>query len=190
MTEELTLDQSHVYRLGDRRVPGFTEICQNLGVIEPNGFYTEDGRRQGTALSDWLLFLASGKVADQEPEPEIAGRVEGIRKFLSDTKFVFVAGEVPQYDPVLNFVTRPDIWGHIGSFSCVVEAKRGAKMGFHFLQTAAEKIALAANGFQAQKRYCLYLRDGDYRLEEHANRDDERNWRAIVAAFHAKAQYT
>ena len=187
-TYKIVLDPEHRYFVDGERKPGFSEICGDLGVTKENRFYTADGREEGVVLHEWLLFLAQGKEPAEDPDPRIAGRVEGIRKFLSDTQFKFQGGETPLYH-ALGFCTTPDIYGYIGNFSWVIDAKRGQKMKFHSLQTAAQKMALLASGFNAQKRGGLYLRDGDYRLDEHLDRDDEHRWRTLVAGYYAKTFY-
>ena len=186
----LTLDDNHKYAFSGVPVPGFTEIIGDLGITEPSRFYTEAGREEGTMLHEWLFFLASGGVPAEEPDERIAGRVEGIRKFLRESAFVFEGGEKILYHPGLVFACKPDLWGMIGGVRVVLDAKRGARQGFHSLQTAAQKMALSANGIHCRDRYGLYLKDGDYRLEAHADKADEDRWRAIVTAYHAKRWYT
>lgn len=185
----ILLDGEHRYFVSGGRVPGFTEIARDLGVIPDNDFYTEAGREEGNALHEWLLFLAQGNEAESEPDPRIAGRVEGVRKFLRESGFRFAGGEEALFEPSLRYCCRPDLWGHIGNWAVVIDAKRGAAQPWHRLQTAAQKLALAANHFKAQKRYGLYLRDGDYRLVEHADAGDEQRWKALVAAYHSKSFY-
>src|SRR3990167_523411 len=183
-------DSEHRYWLGPARIPGFSEICTDLGIIKPNIFYTNAGREEGIALHQWLHFLAQNKIPKTLPDQRIAGRVDGIKNFIRDTGFKFVGGEEPKYDPVVRFATTPDIWGAIGIWTWTIDCKRGAKTKTHALQTAAQKIALSANGFRAQKRGALYLKEnGDYRLEEHTDPLDERRWAALVGAYYAKKSY-
>lgn len=189
MTQEIKLDSDHRYFVGDKRVPGFTEICKSLGVIKDNNFYTDEGRDEGNALHQWMLFLAQGQEPEAEPDPRIAGRVQGFRKFLADTGFQFKGGETPLYDPVSRFACTPDVWGGIYPHTYVIDVKRGAKLPWHVLQTAAQKLALGAYGFRAQKRASLYLKDGDYRLVQHEDEDDLKRWQALVTAYHAKSFY-
>lgn len=190
METALRLDhETHTYWIGGRQVPGYSQIVRDLGVAPDNPFYTDAGREEGIALHKWVAFLATGKESTTPPDPRIAGRVEGIRKFLRDTGFRVVGAELPQYDPVSGFACTPDIWGFIGAWSWTIDTKRGAKLPTHRLQTAAQVIALRANGFRARKRGALYLRDNDYRLDEHNDIDDEPRWKAIVAAYHAKQFY-
>lgn len=203
MIETVTIDADHRYWKGDERVPGYSEICASMQIgkedcqdcadhkrhMHDGSFWTEDGRNQGVALHYWLQFLAKGLVSSIEPEPEIAGRVEGIKKFIRETRFAYAGGETIQYEPLLRFACTPDIWGVVSNTKWVIDMKRGAEMKSHALQTAAQKIALAANGFTAIKRGALYLMDGDYRLMEHKDRRDESCWRTIVQAYNAKKLY-
>lgn len=194
MIHPVRLDAEHRYLVpasstGEIQVPGYSEICKDLGIAKDNPFYTEAGREEGVALHKWLNFLVKGAVPKTAPDTRIAGRVEGINKFIKDTKFRIAGGERPLYDPVNRFACMPDVWGHMGNWSWVIDAKRGAKMKMHRLQTAAQSIALKANGFRAQKRGSLYLRDGDYHLEEHFGVQDERRWMRIVETYHIKQEY-
>lgn len=182
-------EKTHLYTYEGRPVPGFSEICKALGIIKPNPFYTADGRAEGNAIHQWLLFLAKGYESNEAPDPRIAGRVEGIRKFLRESAFRFVGGEEPQYCADLGYCGSPDLWGIIDSRTCVLDCKRGAKMKHHALQTAAYRLLLSDNRFNARQRFCLYLRDGDYRLIEHTDDQDEKRWRAIVSAYNASQFY-
>ena len=158
-------------------------------LTKPNEYYTEQGRADGVALHILSGFLAQGKVPAAPPDERIAGRVEGIRKFIRDTGFKIAGGETPQYDPVLGYACLPDIWGSMGVWTWVIDFKRGGKLPTHRLQTVAQQIALSAGGFRAQKRGCLYLRDGDYRLDEHTDTRDRGHWRNFVQAWHSKQEY-
>ncbi len=170
---------------GEIQRPGYSELCAAMGVNRPNPFYTAQGREEGIALHLWLGFLVRGKTPASPPDLRIAGRVEGIKKFLRDSKFIISGGEEPLYDPTTGTCCTPDLWGFQGAWSWVKDAKRGGKLKSHALQTAAQKSALAANGFRAQKRSGLYLRDNGYRDIEHtAGVTDDANWRAIVAGYH------
>lgn len=188
MTYQITLDKEHKYEVDGVRRPGFTEIAKDMGVIKDNPFYTAHGRDEGTALSEWNLFLAGGGEPEYEPDACIAGRVKGFRKFLKDTAFTLEGGEGLLFSK-LNYCCKPDLWGRIGTSKVLVEAKRGAKLKWHRLQTAAQAIALRENGFAVQKRLGLYLSDGGYSLELHDDKQDEERWRALVMAYHAKRFY-
>ena len=182
-------EKTHRYSEDGRHVPGFSEICQALGIIKPNPFYTPEGREEGIALHSWLHFLAIGNEPSEPPDERIAGRVEGIRKFLRESKFKIVDGEKIMLCRGFGYCGRPDLWGSINGRTCVIDAKRGSKMKYHALQTAAYRFLLAANGFSARQRYALYLIDGDYRLIEHTDPQDERRWQAIVSAYNAVKIY-
>ncbi len=170
---------------GSRQVPGYSEICAAIGVTKPNPFYTEDGRERGSAVHEWASFIAQGKITKADPDGRIKARVDQFRRFIRDTRFVLAGTETPMYDPVAGFACTPDLWGSIGVWSWVIDVKTGGKQKSHALQTSAQSVALKANGFRAQKRGVAYLKDGNYRLIDHANPEDESNWRAIVAGYHA-----
>lgn len=194
MIHPVRLDADHKYWIqlkaqGEKRVPGYSEICKDLGITKDNPFWTDEGREEGVALHAWLKFLASGMKPKSEPDPRIAGRVKGIEKFLKDTGFKVAGGEIPLYDPINRFACTPDLYGHIGRSAFVIDAKRGAKMPSHRLQTAAQTVALRANGFRPQKRAALYLRDSDYWLDEHTDTMDLARWSIFVNCWHIRKEY-
>ena len=185
----VTIDENHKYWEGKLSVPGFTEIATAVGIIKPSPFYTEAGRDEGKALHAWFLFLAQGQEPEEAPDDRIAGRVEGIRKFLRESGFKLEGGETPQGSLALGYATTPDLWGQLAGARSVIDAKRGAEVSWHPLQTAAQRIALAHAGVHCLNRYALYLRDGDYRLEPHRDRLDEKRWREVVNGYYAAKFY-
>ena len=188
MIHPVRLDGNHKYwtprRDGELQVPGYSEICAALGVTKPNPFYTHEGREKGIAIHAWGSFHAQGKTATAEPDERIRERVEQVKRFLSETKFVLAGTERSMYDPVNGFACTPDLYGSIGLWQWVIDLKSGGKVKSHPLQTAAQAIALKANGFRPQKRGAAYLKDGTYRLVEHSDIMDEVHWKAIVAGYH------
>lgn len=193
MIHKVRIDDEHRYFVpatrGEERRPGYSEICLDLGISKPNPFWTDEGREEGKALHLWLKFLASGKTSTTKPDPRIAGRVSGIQKFLRDTGFRIMGGETPLYDPINRFACTPDIWGILNKFLFVIDAKRGAKLPSHRLQTGAQYIALRSNGVRVQKRASLYLHEEDYRLEEHTDTMDMARWGIFVSTYHLKKEY-
>jgi hypothetical protein len=192
--EAITLDAEHRYWKGKERLPGFSEICADMGFPK-NPFWTDAGRDEGTALHQWVEFLALGQqVADADPDPRIAGRVDGFRKFRRETDFACAGAESIQFEPELRYCCKPDLWGYMptalpGSPRVVIEVKRGARAKVHKLQTAAQVLALRAGGFDATERYALYLKNGGYALERHDDDEDFECWKALVYAYHAKRRY-
>lgn len=186
----IVLDADHKYWVDTVNKPGFTEIKDAMcGKSKAADFYTPEGRAEGISLHHWFNFLSQGKVPLHKPDRRIAGRVDGIKKFLYESGFVRYGGETPLYCSSLNYCVTPDGWGKIATRYCLVELKRNTVEKTHKLQTAAQKIALAEIDFRADDRYALYLRDGDYSLKLHDDPGDEHRWRAIVNGFHATRFY-
>ena len=186
----VTIDDNHRYWDDQgRNVPGFTEIATAVGIIKPSHFYTEAGRDEGKAIHAWFLFLAQGQEPEAAPDERIAGRVEAIRKFLREHRFKLIGGETPVGSLGLGYACTPDVWGELDGFVSLIEAKRGGELKYHRAQTAAQRIALFDAGVPVVHRHALYLRDGDYRLEKHSDRQDETRWRVVVNGFHAGKFY-
>ena len=186
----LELDSEHKYRLDGRLVPGFSEIARDMGILGDTRFMTEAGRNEGTALHEWCDFYARGNKSDAEPDARIAPRVAQFLKFLEDSKFKLADGEKILYHPTLKYCGKPDAWGWVAGRPCVIDYKGGAKQKWHPLQLSAYKLLLAAT-FPVTDLYTLYLDDANYRLSQvELPAVHELNWKAIVAAYHAKAHYT
>jgi len=185
----VNIDGDHIYRTPDRVIrPGFSEIVAAMGVCRENPFWTEGGRQRGTATHQWAAFAAEGKHTNQEPDERIRERVYRFRKWLDFSGFKTQGAEIPLYDPLNNFCCTEDLFGVMHGATWVVELKNGGPLKIHALQTGAQKIALAANGFGAIKRGGLYLKDKKVRLIEHPDRGDMHRWRKIVAGYHAMSR--
>ncbi len=158
-----------------------------MALAPENPFYTTAGRDRGISLHEWLAFLVRGKNPANPPDPRIADKVESIRAFIRDTGFKIIGGEEACYCPEHNYACTPDLWGFIVPWSWVIDMKSGAFQAYHSAQTATQKIALRANGFNAQKRGALYLKKNKkYRLEEHTDRKDLDRWLYTVSQYHKK----
>ncbi len=181
-------EATHVYRVKNQIVPGYSEILDAMGYPK-NPFWTEEGRDEGKALHQWFAFLAKGQEPEDEPDARIAERVWSFRQWLRSSKFVCVGAEIPQYEPTLGYACTPDLWGFIGKTPVLAECKRGAPMKRHRLQTAAQAIALEANGFPVSERYALYLTDSKPIPELHDDEEDFECWKTTVSAYNAKEIY-
>lgn len=187
----IRLDAEHRYYLADgRRVPGFSEILRDLGVTEENKFHTEFGRERGSAIHQWVRFLAEGGVPDSVPDERIADYIAQFQKFIEESRFRFKGGEEPVYHPSLGYATTPDLYGDLNGILSVIDVKGGAKELWHSLQTQAQKSALCANLIPIINRYSLYLKPDAYRLVQHTDAGDDGRWRSIVAAYQAKSFYS
>lgn len=190
----IRLDENHVYWRttpgGEVRVYGFSEILRDLGVTQENNFYTEFGRDRGTAIHAWVRFLAEGNEASELPDPRISGYLAQFQKFIQESGFKFKGGEEPVYHPSLVYATTPDLYGDLNGVLTVIDVKGGAKESWHPVQTAAQKLALAAQMVPIVNRYSLYLKEDSYRLVQHTDKADEMRWTALVTAFHAKSFYS
>jgi hypothetical protein len=197
---KLELDSDHIYRLDGRKVPGFTQIAQNMGLIPDMSFATVAGRDEGTALHEWCDFAAQGLKPDADPDPRIAPRYTQFLKFLAETEFKRVGSESLLYHPMLGYCGKPDLWGTLAGRNVIIDIKGGARLPFHALQLAAYRILLREGvgadgvpvkfGLVPASIYTLYLSDENYRLSQvEYPALHERNWGAIVAAYHAKKHY-
>lgn len=92
----LTLDEHHVYRLGERIIPSVTQI---IGAVLRPQFYgaTDWHMERGTALHA-AINLDADKLLDRDSiDPAIAGRFSAYEKFMHDSHAKAEASEIMLY---------------------------------------------------------------------------------------------
>ena len=184
---EIKLDENHIYHVGNVRKPSVSKVLDLY--FPPTGFYSEEGRELGIASHSWFDFLARGCEPTEEPDERIADEVAAFRKFLAEVKPLFIFGEKILYDDVLGVCGKPDLYCEIQGRPSVIDYKPRNSNVRWIAQTAAYQCLIAANGFPVLDRYALRLLPGNYRLDQHKDKNDLSRWRAFVAGFKARDFY-
>lgn len=153
---------SHSYWLGERRLPGVTQILSSCGFIEANQYATfEKGTRVHALTAELDLH---GKV-DLTEYADLAGYVDAWIKakgVLCIDKFDEI--EQPDFDDVYGFGGTID-----RSYKdIIVEIKTGPLAPWHPLQTAGYRVLHHKHRSPAHRRIGVYLRgDGAFHIENH-----------------------
>ena len=184
----IILDKDHVYHLPDGRTPPGVSRVLDL-YFPPSGFYTEEGRVLGTSRHKWFHELVKGKIIKNEPDERIAGEVAAFRRFMYEVKPVYVSGEVPYHDPVLDVCGKPDLVAKISGRLGVIDFKPPTKNKRTIVQLAAYALMLRRNTIPVMDRFELRLGDGNYRLEKHEDPGDIKRWECMVPAWKAVQFY-
>ncbi len=188
---KVTLDEKeHIYRLEDGRTPPSVTQVLNLYFPFPVQFMPTDATDIGTVRHQWYHALAQGQELENEPDPRIAGEVGGFRRFMEEVRPVYVSGELPYFDPILNVCGKPDFVGLISNRLSCVDWKPQGKYKRTVAQVAGYTVMLRRNKIPILDRYALRLYDdGKYRLDQFKDDGDLTRWAALVNGYNAASFY-
>lgn len=183
----LTLDDSHVYRLYGRVLPGSTQVLKDLGIINTD-YYSVDAALRGTAVHDLtsLYCQYDGDFHWPSVDERYVGYVRGWEAFKKTTGFKTVMNE----DLVLGdgYATLVDRVGILNGRCVIVEIKTGPRPAWVGLQTEMQRQAILRHRevhlYVPLARFCLELRaDGKYKLTECTGATDAYDVQACVRVW-------
>ncbi len=174
MTATLKFDEAkHEYSIGDRVIPGVTNVIKAAGMMDFHGDATEAMDR-GRAVHMICQLHDEGKLDPKRVPGDLRGYLAAWVKFRIEAnvenveqRYVLLAANGGSYagrtDGIVSF--RDKIERHI------LDIKSGIPVQWHRRQTAAyRKTALANDIITSMTRYAVYLRkNGTFRLVEHDN---------------------
>lgn len=106
MSESLTLDDAHIYRLNGMPIPGVTEIIK---CVYPSIFQASEWHMNRGTATHYACELADRNVlAWDSVDPEILPRVQAWQRFRDDFPAEVVGNETKLYHPVYRFAGRID----------------------------------------------------------------------------------
>lgn len=118
-------EEDHTYWLDGRRVPGFTEVVRGLGLNPNANYYTEEGRKRGSAVHAALHYYLDGGVDWASIDERVRGYVEAGVEFLKTINFEPRLIEAPRVHPVYLFGCKPDLIGEMLGTPVIVDYKTG-----------------------------------------------------------------
>lgn len=173
-------ETDHVYHLGDRILPGTTEILRANGVIDSTWF-NEVAMQRGRAVHFACQLLAEGDLAWESLDKSLLGYVEAYHKAIQELDFMPYECEVIKYHPIYFYGTKPDQIGLFGSKNGIIELKTGTMQPWTALQTAFQAFAIWPTDFFSKIRIGLELHaNGTFRTETYEN---ESNYATAVALY-------
>ncbi|MGH9644778.1 MAG: hypothetical protein ACRD3Q_20435 [Terriglobales bacterium] len=190
MSAEVTLEsERHVYRQGEKKLPGVTQI---LGLIDDLEGIPRDildaAARFGRHVHIACHLHSMGRLDECSLDPALVPYVAGYKKFLRDTCAVVCESERLVHHSRLGYAGTLDftaMWGRNG-LANLVDIKSSAVVPRSVgPQTAAYREALIDQSPQrlvSKTRYCLHLKpNGDYRL--HALTNYSVDWQIFLSAL-------
>jgi hypothetical protein len=182
----LTLDsESHIYRLGDRILPGVTDILVGAGIVDTTWF-TELGRWRGSAVHLSCWYDDEGDLDEAQLDPRLRGYLAAYRKFKAETGFKADSIEQSLHHELLGYAGTPDRVGVLGDGRpCLPDLKSGASSKATRFQTVAYAACLP--GPRKFVRMEVRLKEnGKYSLQVYEPKDYDRDfsrWQSIVDVF-------
>jgi hypothetical protein len=144
-----SLDEQHVYRLGDRVLPGTTTVLSVLGMLPDYSGLDPYFRERGSAVHAAISIAVGGQEVDWDfpGSDDVRPRVERALKWLSDVEFTPLWIEQPAYCPTYLYAGTPDIFGYAlapdGNQQLVLpDWKSGAIEPGHDIQVAGAYLPL------------------------------------------------
>jgi hypothetical protein len=186
----LTLDDdTHIYRLDGRIIPGVTEILKDVGLCD----HFDDGNSEwymerGRAVHAAIQYCIDGSLDWDTVEPCVMGFMHAFTKARVDLRFEVLACEKMVFDETRWYAGTLDLLVKMeDGYTQLWDIKSGSPLPWHGLQTAAYAAAKFKTMTQSYKRYGLYLReDGTYRLVPHDGLNDFNDFFSAVNIYHAK----
>lgn len=193
----VAIDDLHQYSVGDRRVPGVSQILEATGFIQPSPFWTDEARDKGTRLHEACYEINTGTFDFNDSSSDIYFEALAYAEWKETTKFSVLLAETRLYSEVHGFAGTLDAFGEFqdGSYA-LIDYKRGYAMASAKYQTAAYVMLLCENSqellgkkvypFQV-KRYALE-RIGKERphMKEYYDKSDLTIAVAAVACYNAQ----
>lgn len=169
----LTFDAAtHVYRLGDRVLPGITSILRAAGMLDDLDGIPEEYRERGNRVHRAILFDVHGDLGDCDPAD--LPYVEAARKAVRELGFVVSHAEHLCCEPTLGFATQVDAVGTIERKHTICNWKTSASViPAYAVQTAGEALAAFNSEARTVQRIGIHLTDdGKYKVRPYTDRDD------------------
>jgi hypothetical protein len=182
----------HTYWLGDRRLPGSTELLRAGGLIDNTAWYNEAALIRGRNVHIACAYLAEGDLNWDTLKLEIRGYVEAYEKAVEELNFIPGEIESPVYHAHLGFATIPDQVGEYQNSGKlgILELKSGVMQHWTAIQTAFQSLARFPGNYYGRLRVGLELhRDGTYRTESYTDVGDFDVAMSLLNIWRYKQKY-
>jgi len=179
----------HKYWLGDRRLPGATEVLKGLGIIDVRWAAERDLIR-GQAVHLGCKYLAEKCLDWASVDPSIKGYIDAYGRFLGEGRYLPNENEVPVHHPIYMFGTIPDSYGAWEGKHAILEFKTYPMPVWATLQTAAHALAVGYKydiPWQKFVRLGLQLnQDGTHRVTQFSDPNDGPVFLSAVVIYNWK----
>lgn len=178
--------ETHIYRLGEKVIPGATDLIKQAGFQYPMG-NMELGRAVHLACElDDREVLDISSVSD-----EVYPYLLGWRKFREDTGFKPNRIEEPNINSTLGFASTLDREGtwRLGKAHVLVEIKKYAPTYFTGIQLALQDLTLPQLSLPRDRVAVELKADGDYKIHWFKDKNERDLAFAIVSLFWYKSNH-
>jgi len=170
----------HVHRIGNRIIPGATDILKDAGFSFPQGnMEMGKGIHLATELDD------RGELDESTVSDDIYSYLIGWRKFRADTGFQPTRIEEPNVNVALGFATvldREGTWS-AGKARVLVEIKKYDPPFFTGLQLALQDLTLPQLMLPRERISVQLTPFGGYVIHPFKNKNDRSLAMALVSLY-------
>jgi hypothetical protein len=104
---DFTLTENHVYKHGNRIIPGVTDTIQaNFGK---RPWYSEWHAGRGKAVHLAIHYLVNNQLNWETVDKRIKPRVEAFQRFLNETRLQVIDSEVKMFSERYQFAGTMDL---------------------------------------------------------------------------------
>jgi len=195
MTDFRFEPEGHKYFVGDREIPGTTQILSDLGIVDlpmVRAEVLEQKSRLGTSVHEVCSRWDQGMLDITSLNPLLLPYLESWITFASDFGIEHSMIEYCSYSTKWQFGGTSDRISKItkGKFknkTVIIDIKTGTYLEGVALQTAAYSLIWNELGTQkATVRMAVQLREGKYKVYPYLNKNDERIFLACLQVWKYK----
>lgn len=189
----LTFDEAkHEYKESGLTIPSVTQIISDVKLIDLS-FINEDLLKEKAELGNNVHLTTemcdNDKLDISRLHPVLMAYLNQWIKFKKDFNFLPLEIEPMYYHSAYKFAGRIDRVGFIEDKKSIIDLKTGMKFKSHAIQTAGYKLLYnfkREKGEMAKRRYCVYLTEDSYKVEENKEQTDEAVFLAALTIYNYK----
>lgn len=149
---DLILNEEHQYFQSGRRLIGFHEALESVGLIDTS-FYTDEARERGTLVHEMAELFFLNDLDEKSIDPALQPYFDALLAFSEThgSNQIFAVEPLLAH-PLYRYGVRPDLISKIwlgtnvtecadGYVNAAVEIKTGAPQFWHILQGSAQVFA-------------------------------------------------
>lgn len=166
MSDLKLIEPEHVYKLGDRTIPGVTDTIQaNFGT---RPWYSEWHAGKGKAVHLAIHYLVTNQLNWRTVDSKIESKIKAFQKFLAETGFKVVDSELKLFSKRHQFAGMIDLILKDQNERLIIADIKSSIEPTAILQLAGYSLLYDENYSprKANKAYVIELKDsGDYKLQ-------------------------
>jgi len=185
-------EENHEYKLNGLIIPSVTQIISGAGLVNFDYIDEETLREKaelGKKVHTTTELYDKDSLDIKSLHPILRNYLNSWINFKKDYGFLPLEIEETFYHKDYNVIGCVDRIGFIGKDKSIVDLKHGIKLKSHAIQTAGYKLIhnyKKSKGNMAKKRFCVYLTEKGYKVEENKEQTDEAVFLAALTIYNYK----